>query len=106
METDETDEQIAEKKFDIDMDGQATNVRPRVKKTVPKEHTSGLKYISLAGELGFDIALPMAAGLIIGVKLDAYWGTQPRMTIGLFVLGLVISCASLIRIVQDVNHKR
>ncbi len=87
------------------MDDGHTAVHPRVKKKVPKAKTSGMKYFSLAGELGFDIALPMVGGLIIGTKLDARWGTAPRWTVGLFVFGLALSCTSLIRIVRDVTRK-
>lgn len=97
---------IGEKQFDLHIDDGSTEAHPRTKKIQPKAKTSGLKYFSLAGQLGFDIALPMAAGLIIGTKLDERWGTQPKATIGLFLVGLGLSCASLIRIVQDVTRKR
>ncbi len=100
-----SEDDIGEKKFDLVVDSRDTLAHPRVKKTVEKRKTSGFKYFSLAGELGFDIALPMVGGLIIGTKLDARWGTQPKLTVGLFLFGLALSCASLIRIVRDVSHK-
>jgi len=97
---------IEEKTFNLRVDEGDTRLSPREKKTGNRGQTNGWKYVSLAGELGFDIALPMTGGLIIGIKLDEYWGSQPKATIGLFLLGLVISCTSLIRIVRDVARKR
>lgn len=96
---------VEEKKFDLTLDGSEANVSPRAKKIVKKQ-SDGWKYVSLAGELGFDIALPMVVGGIIGMKVDEHWGTQPKATIGLFLIGLGIGCTSLIRIVRDVIRKR
>ena len=96
---------VSEKQFDIRLKPGETNIHPRIKKTVIRGQSDGWKYFSLAGELGFDIALPMALGLIVGTKLDARWGTSPKIAIGLFVFGLALSCASLIRIVKDVSRK-
>lgn len=100
------DDTVEEKIFDLVVDEQNTSTNPRIKKVISKGSSSGMKYFSLAGQLGFDIALPMVGGLIIGNKLDARWGTQPRWTIGLFLFGLGLSCASLIRIVRDATRKR
>ncbi len=96
---------VEEKKFDLIVDEHTTGAHPREKKDIPKSSTNGMKYFALAGELGFDIALPMVLGFIVGEKLDARWGTQPKATIGLFLAGLVLSCTSLIRIVRDVIRK-
>lgn len=100
------DDQVLEKHFDLEVGEEHTHAHPRIKKSAQKKTTSGMKYLSLAGELGFDIAIPMVGGLILGTKLDQRWGTTPRWTVGLFVAGLVLSCASLIRIVRDVTRKR
>ena len=105
MKSEDIYEGVAEKRFDLVMDHDHTAVHPRVKKVVLPKKTGGMKYLSLAGELGFDIALPMVGGLIIGTKLDARFGTVHAWTIGLFMFGLVLSCASLIRIVRDVTRK-
>lgn len=98
------DDTIGEKQFDLQVDTSETMAHPRIKKA-PVRKTNGFKYFGLAGELGFDIALPLAAGFILGAKIDARYGTQPKATIGLFVFGLLLSCASLIRIVRDVSDK-
>lgn len=99
-----SDDSVGEKKFDLRIDGGDISVSPRAKKHT-QQHKSGWAYVSLAGELGFDIALPMVGGIIIGIRVDEYFGTQPKATIGLFIFGLVIACTSLIRIVRDVTSK-
>lgn len=98
--------EVEEKQFDLVVDEGETKAHPRQKKQgAGKGQGGGWKYLSLAGELGFDIAIPMVAGLVIGERLDKAWGTAPRMTLGLFVAGLILACASLIRIVRDVFRK-
>lgn len=96
--------------FDVVLEDVETGIRPRKSKPLGKKSTSGdgggWQFASVAGQVGFDIALPMVLGLIGGVKLDEYWGTRPKATLILFGVGLFISCASLIRIVRDAVSKR
>lgn len=94
--------------FDVILEDVETGIRPRKVKTTDKKKVSGggWQFVSVAGQVGFDIALPMVLGLIVGVKLDEHWGTRPTMTLALFGLGLMISCASLIRIVRDALGRR
>ena len=108
MESDQKNEQIEEEHFDVILDDIETGIRPRAVKTDLKKtkKSSGWGVASSLGEVGFDIALPMALGLIAGVKLDEHWGTRPKATLLLFFLGLIIGCTSLIRIVRDSLTKR
>lgn len=94
--------------YDVILEDVETGIRPRKVKATEKRATgsAGWEYVGLAGQIGFDIALPMVLGLVAGVKLDERWGTRPRATLVLFFLGLLMSCASLIRIVRDMMHKR
>ena len=95
--------------FDVILEDVETGIRPRKVKAVEKkssERGGGWQFASVAGQVGFDIALPMALGLVGGVKLDERWGTRPKATLLLFGLGFVISCASLIRIVRDALNSR
>lgn len=82
--------------------------RPRKRKPVEKKKTksTGWEYVAAASQIGFDIALPIATGLFVGAKIDEAWGTRPKVTLLLFVLGLVIACTSLIRIVRDSTSGR
>lgn len=99
--------EVGEKQFDLILDKDSDVLHPRVRKP-PKqaEKGRGWQFISLAGELGFDIALPMVMGLVGGRYLDARWGTHPRATLVLLGFGFVIACTSLIRIVRDAMKKR
>ncbi|HLD25063.1 MAG TPA: AtpZ/AtpI family protein [Patescibacteria group bacterium] len=93
--------------YDVILEDVDGNIRPRKPKPPEKNNkrgSSGWEYVSYAGAIGFDIALPMALGLIAGVKLDSWWGTSPKATLALFIAGVVISCTSLIRIVRDASR--
>mgnify|MGYP001568115122 FL=1 len=95
--------------FDVILEDVETGIRPRKPKSTDKklsDNGGGWQFVSVAGQVGFDIALPMVLGLVVGVKLDERWGTRPNATLILFGLGLVISCASLIRIVRDALRRR
>lgn len=107
--TDKKSEYPEGEHFDVILEDVETGIRPRKIKVPEKKKSSsgnGWQYASLAGEIGFDVALPMVAGLIGGVKIDERFGTKPTATLVLFGLGLLLSCASLIRIVRDVINKR
>lgn len=98
-----------EEHYDVILEDVETGIRPRkVKSPETKQSTesTGWQFAATAGQIGLDIALPMVLGLIVGVKLDERWGTRPKATLLLFVAGLVLSCASLIRIVRDALGKR
>ncbi len=94
--------------YDVILEDVETGIRPRKTKSAEKKTSGsgGWEFVGMAGQVGFDIALPMALGLVAGVKLDERWGTKPQATLILFGLGLVLSCASLIRIVRDTTSKR
>ena len=100
-------DEVCEKQFDLVVGNDEVNTRPRVKKRFStSKDKEGWNYFSLAGQLGFDIALPMVLGLVIGTNLDDRWGTRPKATLIFLMIGLFFSCTSLIRIVRDASHKR
>lgn len=106
MNTNKQMDDVGEKQFDLVLGKEQTDTNPRAKKTAPTSKTNAWSYLSLASGLGFDVALPMAGGLFIGVKIDERWGTQPKATLICLVLGVLVSCTSLIRIVRNLVHKR
>jgi len=97
---------VGEKQFDLEIGEGKTLAHPRFRKQKSGRKGPDWKFFSLAGELGFDIALPMVLGLICGIQLDARFGTHPRATLILFVIGCVIAGTSLIRIVRDASKER
>lgn len=96
-----------EEHYDVLLDDLETGLRPRKVKIDPKKKAkkSGWGSATAVGEIGFDIALPMVLGLVVGTKLDEQWGTRPKATLVLFFTGLIIGCTSLIRIVYDSLRK-
>ncbi len=95
--------------YDVILEDVETGIRPRKAKPADKKSSrgnDGWQFASVAGQVGLDIALPMVLGLVGGVKLDEHWGTRPKATLVLFGFGLLVSCASLIRIVRDAVAKR
>ena len=50
--------------------------------------------------IGWEFAMPMLAGAIIGHYLDLYFHTDPWMTLVLFMLGLF---AGFVRLIQELS---
>lgn len=96
-----------DEQFDVILEDEEGFIRPRKRKEtkIHKSHGSGWQLAGVAGQVGFDVALPMVGGLIIGIKLDDVWGTQPKATLILFIVGILLGCTSLIRIVRQALNK-
>lgn len=92
-----------DEQYDVVLEDEEGFVRPRKRKEAKekKVKANGWQLAGVAGQIGFDVALPMVGGLIIGIKLDKVWGTHPKMTLMLFCVGILLGCTSLIRIVRD-----
>lgn len=101
-----TTDEVSEKQFDLVLEEDHGFLHPKVRKPLKKIKKRGWRFISLAGELGFDIALPMVGGLVLGKFFDERWNSHPKATLVFLGVGFVIACASLIRIVLDVIKKR
>ena len=79
-----------DEQYDVILDDVDYGIRPRKIKVdlKKKKKPMGWGMATAIGEIGFDIALPMTLGLVVGGKLDAHWGTRPKATLLLFFLGL------------------
>ena len=62
--------------------------------------------VSLATEFGFQIAIPISLGALLGVWLDAKFATQPKLTLSFLFLGLIFSFYSLVSVVKKFSKKR
>ncbi len=51
--------------------------------------------ISLVGQIGWSVAVPLIVFILIGVFLDKQFGTKPALTLGGLVLGMIVSFYSL-----------
>lgn len=96
-----------EEQFDVILEDDEGVIRPRKTKPIPKgkQKENSWEWAGMAGQVGFDVALPMVVGLMIGLKLDDLWGTRPNVTLILFGVGIIIGCTSLIRIVRDASKR-
>ena len=77
----------------------------REKKQSLKETQRVNELLSESLGLGIGIALPIAGGAILGTALDKLFNTAPKLTLGLLVVGLLISFSSLIRIAITAGKK-
>ena len=59
-----------------------------------------------ATSLGWDLALPIFGGVLLGHFLDSRWGTAPALTIGLLVLGIVVGFLNIWRFVRRLEKRQ
>lgn len=59
----------------------------------------------LATTLGWDLALPIVGGTLIGYFLDRWLGTKHIFTLGLLVLGVAISYYNLWRFIRRLDRE-
>lgn len=74
------------------------------KKEVKEKEEQRQKFVamvSLASELGFSIAIPIAGGALLGQFLDNKFNTNPRMTLSLLFLGLMLAAANIYFIMKE-----
>lgn len=64
-----------------------------------------LAMISLASELGFSIALPIAGGAILGQFLDLKLNTAPKLTLSLIFFGLFIGAVNIYYIMKETEKE-
>jgi predicted F0F1-ATPase subunit len=63
-------------------------------------------YLGIFGQIGFSIALPIVICLIIGSKMDQYFNTYPRMTLGFLLFGIVISVVGFVSTIIKVSKDK
>jgi F0F1-type ATP synthase assembly protein I len=54
------------------------------------------KALAIGSSIATTLALLVGGGYFLGHYLDARWGTQPLMTIGLMLLGLALGAGYLV----------
>ena len=55
--------------------------------------------------LGWDLALPIFAGVLLGQVLDRWLDMTPTFTLGLLVLGIGLGYYNLARFIQRVDRR-
>jgi len=85
------------KKFEVD----GFYIKAGRKKKGEVGYRKGLKNLDLAISLGFNLAIPVVAGVILGRYLDKRFGGE-IYTLTLVLVGLIISLYNLYRIYKQV----
>ena len=62
--------------------------------------------ISLVGQVGWSVALPLVGFILVGVFLDKQFGTKPTFIFAGLVLGMLTSFYSLYKFLKPFVTKR
>lgn len=68
--------------------------------------SSKINLLALSGEIGFLIAIPLVALVLIGVKLDRTFATTPLFIIGGIVLASVVSTLAIRRKIKRLTNTK
>jgi ATP synthase protein I len=60
----------------------------------------------VAMSLGWDLAIPIFAGVIAGYFLDRWLGTGTMFTLGLLVAGIAVGYYNVARFIRKITRKR
>ena len=59
----------------------------------------------IAMSLGWELAVPIFGGVLLGYVLDRWLGTRHIFTLGLLVLGIAVAYYNLARFIHQNNQK-
>ncbi|MCB0154426.1 MAG: AtpZ/AtpI family protein [Anaerolineae bacterium] len=59
----------------------------------------------IALSLGWELALPIFAGVLLGQLLDQWLGTLPTFTLGLLTLGIGLGYYNLLRFIRRIDRR-
>jgi ATP synthase protein I len=59
----------------------------------------------MAMSLGWDLAVPIFGGVLLGYALDRWLGTRYIFTVGLLFLGIAISYYNLARFIRRIDRE-
>lgn len=59
----------------------------------------------VAISLGWDLAVPIFGGVLVGHFLDRWLGTEPTFTLGLLCLGIALGYYNIARFIQRMNRQ-
>lgn len=91
------------KRYTVSLTGEKPSISERFDKKKVDSHKqdSSWYYLGAVGQIGFAIAIPIAGGAFLGSYLDRSWGTYPKLTLGLLILGILVSGLSFYKTVQE-----
>lgn len=96
------EEQSGGGQYELILDG----TTKKINKKSRNRASSSWYYVGFATDLGFTIALPIVGGAILGKYLDGAWGTYPKATLSLLLLGIVISVVGFVGTIREILKKK
>lgn len=87
-------------KFVIAINEGVTTYSPKRKEAKDRGRKNTWYYLSLVGEIGFSIAIPITMGVLVGSYLDDVTGAYPKWTLGLMLAGVVLAALHLYRVIR------
>ena len=90
-------------KYDITLSGGLSSAKP--KKEVKRKTQSYWWYMGLVGQIGYTIAIPLVAGVLVGAFIDRTIQTRPWATLAGLGLGSVISVLGFVRTIREAIKK-
>ncbi|OGG13101.1 hypothetical protein A2875_00155 [Candidatus Gottesmanbacteria bacterium RIFCSPHIGHO2_01_FULL_46_14] len=91
-------------KFNLVLEDGIAGTHPRTSQK-SRGTSSSWYYFGLVGQIGFSIAVPIAGGAIGGSFIDQYFHTYPRWTLGLLMLGVVVSVVTFYQTIKTLLKK-
>lgn len=73
------------------------------KKEKEKKSEMDLEVVGRYMNIGYMLVIPMLLGVLLGIYLDTKFHTKPLFTVGLIVLGAIISIYNLFSLVRNEN---
>ena len=97
LETDEADGADARSKFENEMARAEKLLRSTSKLKLKKKHSAGRAF-ALVSQLGLQMAVCIALGVMLGVFLDRWLGVSPLF----IIIGAVLGAGGAIKIIYDI----
>jgi len=71
-----------------------------------KRRSTGWEYLGYAGQVGFSVAVPIGAGVVIGNYLDGRYGSYPKGILTGLVLGAILSGIGFVSLVAEMVRRK
>lgn len=68
-----------------------------------KEKRKTAQMLSLVGELGYSIALPIIGGAFLGKLLDTKFNSTPKITLSLIFFGLLMGVTNIYFVIKKIK---
>lgn len=94
--------QLVNERWDMGFNGSETLVPARRKKpTKQKVSSDSWWYLGRIGQIGFDIAIPIVGGALLGKYIDNLVGSYPKATLIFLLMGIVLSVFRFVQIILE-----